>query len=94
MKRRNRIAERFLVELEAWLTPDLLYHCFTGETDPEELKRIAKLDHVLRSSLLAKVERLWPERLQAIADARRTEKQESKAAVQQFVLSLTHDQDH
>jgi hypothetical protein len=94
MKRRNRIAERFLAELDAWLTPELRYHCFTGETDENELARIAKLDHVLQSSLLAKVERLWPQRLQAIADARRTEKQESKAAVQQFVFSLTHDQDH
>ncbi len=86
MNRPNRIAERFLVELEQWLTPDLLYHCFTGESDPEELERIAKLDHALQSSLLAKAERLWPERLQAIAEARSKEQQQSKAAVQQFVL--------
>lgn len=94
MKRRNRIAERFLAELDAWLTPDLLYHCFTGESDADELERIAKLDHVLQSSLLAKVERLWPQRLALLAEARRTEKQESKAAVQQFVLSFTHAEDH
>jgi len=94
MTRPNRIAERFLAELNAWLTPDLLYHCFTGETDEQELERIAKLDHVLQSSLLAKVERLWPERLKQIAANRKREKQEDKAAVQQFVLSLTNAEDH
>lgn len=88
MKCRNRIAERFLADLDAWLTPELLYHCFTGEADDQELERIAKLDHTLQSSLLAKVERLWPERLAQIADARRKEQQESKAAVQQYILNL------
>lgn len=88
MKRRNRIAERFLAELNGWLTPDLLYHCFTGETDDQELERIAKLDHVLQSSLLAKVERLWPERLEQIADARRREQRDSKAAVQNYIRNL------
>jgi hypothetical protein len=85
----NRIRDRFLADLDAWLTPELLYHCFTGESDPDELERIANLDHVLQSSLLAKVERLWPERLALIAQSRRKEQQESKAAVQQFVLSLS-----
>jgi hypothetical protein len=94
MTRPNRIAERFLAELDAWLTPDLLYHCFTGESDDTELERIAKLDHVLQSSLLAKVERLWPQRLEQIAANRKRQKQEDKAAVQQFVLKLCHDQDH
>jgi len=94
MSRPNRIAERFLAELDAWLTPDLLYHCFTGESDPDELERIAKLDHVLRSSLLEKVERLWPARLEQIAAARKQQKQQDKADVQQFVLKLTNVQDH
>lgn len=94
MTRPNRIADRFLAELDAWFTPDLLYHCFTGERDEKELERIAKLDHVLQSSLLAKVERLWPERLEQIAASRKREKQEDKAAVQQFVLSLTNAEDH
>lgn len=88
MKRRNRIAERFLADLNAWLTPELLYHCFTGETDEDELERIRKLDHVLQSSLLAKVERLWPERLEQIADARRREQRDSKAAVQNYIRNL------
>ena len=94
MSRPNRIAERFLAELDAWLTPDLLYHCFTGENDSGELDRIAKLDHVLRSSLLEKVERLWPARLEQIAAARKRQKQQDKADVQQFVLKLTNVQDH
>lgn len=94
MSRPNRIAERFLAELDAWLTPDLLYHCFTGESDPDELERIAKLDHVLRSSLLEKVERLWPARLEQIAVERKRQKQQDKADVQQFVLKLTNVQDH
>lgn len=89
MSRPNRIAERFLAELDAWLTPDLLYHCFTGENDPDELERIAKLDHVLRSSLLEKVERL-----EQIAAARKRQKQQDKADVQQFVLKFSHDKDH
>lgn len=88
MKRRNRIAERFLADLDAWLTPELLYHCFTGERDDQELERIRKLDHVLQTSLLAKVERLWPERLEQIADARRRERRDSKAAVQQYILNI------
>lgn len=77
--------EKFLAELEAWLTPELMYHAFTGESDPYELARIAKLDHVLQSSLLNKVERLWPERLAAIADSRRKEKQSDIQAVTQYV---------
>lgn len=94
MSRPNRIAERFLAELDAWLTPDLLYHCFTGENDLGELDRIARLDHVLRSSLLEKVERLWPARLEQIAAERKRQKQQDKADVQQFVLKLTNVQDH
>ena len=82
---------RFLAELDTWLTPDLLYHAFTGESDPYELARIAKLDHALRSSLLNKVERLWPERLNAIADARRKEKQEGTKAVHQYVLKASDE---
>jgi hypothetical protein len=90
----ERFRRRYQAQLQQDLPPEVLYHCFTGETDEYELARIANLDHVLQSSLLAKVERLWPDRLAQIADARRTEQQESKAAVQQFVLNLTHDQDH
>jgi len=85
----NRVRDRFLADLDAWLTPELLYHCFTGESDPDELERVAKLDHVLQSSLLVKVERLWPERLALITQSRRKEQQESKSAVDQFVLSLS-----
>lgn len=90
----ERFRRKYHAQLQLDLPPEVLYHAFTGETDEYELARIAKLDHVLQSSLLAKVERLWPQRLQTIADARRIEKQQSKAAVQQFVLSLTHVQDH
>lgn len=94
MTRPNPIADRFIADLHAWLTPELLYHCFTGEDDPGELERIAKLDHVLQSSLLEKVERLWPYRLEQIAASRRREKQQDKAAVQQFVLQISNAQDH
>ncbi len=89
MINRNRIRDRFLAELDAWLTPELLYHCFTGESDPDELERISKLDHFLLSSLLNKVERLWPDRLEQLAAKCRKEQQESKAAVQQFVLNVS-----
>jgi hypothetical protein len=87
----NPFKARFLAELDEWLTPELLYHAFTGESDPYELARIAKLDHALQSSLLAKVERLWPERLEAIAQARHKEKQDGKTAVQQYVLKVVNE---
>lgn len=86
--KQNPLKARFLAELDAWLTPDLIYHAFTGESDPYELARIAKLDHVLQSSLLDKVERLWPQRLDAIAAARHKEKQEGTEAVHQYVLKI------
>lgn len=82
---------RFLAELDEWLTPELLYHAFTGESDPYELARIAKLDHALQSSLLAKVERLWPERLAAIAEARHKENQDGAKAVHQYVLKVADE---
>jgi hypothetical protein len=88
MTRRNLVRERFLAELDAWLTPDLIYHCFTGEDDPLELARIAKLDPWLLEPLLNKVEREWPDRLASIAAARKREKQLSKQAVQQFILHV------
>ena len=80
-RRRSRISRDFLRMLELSL-------------DTTELDRIAKLDHVLRSSLLEKVERLWPARLQQLAAARKRQKQQDKADVQQFVLKLTNAQDH
>ncbi len=85
----NRIKARFLAELDEWLTPDLLYHCFTGESDPYELARIAELGRVLQSSLLAKVERIWPDRLAAIEGTRHRQKEMDKAAVHQYVLKLS-----
>jgi hypothetical protein len=88
VKRPNPIADRFLAELHAWLTPDLLYHAFTGETDEYELARIAKLDPWLLEPLLNKVERLWPERLRLIAESRRREKKDSKAAVQLYISKI------
>jgi hypothetical protein len=87
----NPFKAKFLADLDAWLTPELMYHAFTGESDPYELARIAKLDHALQSSLLNKVERLWPERLAAIADARRKEKQDGAKAVHQYVLMASDD---
>lgn len=44
MKRHNLVRQRFLDELENWLTPSLMYHCFTGEDDPYQLARIDRLD--------------------------------------------------
>lgn len=90
----DRIKRRYLAELHQNLPIDVLYHCFTGERDEVELERVANLDHVRQMSLLEAVERIWPQRLQQIADERRTETQESKEVVQQFILSLTHDKSH
>jgi hypothetical protein len=85
MTRPDPIKDRYLKDLEAWLTPDLLYHCFTGENDPEELERIANLDHVRQISLLEAAERIWPQRLEQIAQMTRKEKRESQVKVKQFV---------
>jgi hypothetical protein len=87
----NPLKARFLADLDRWLTPELLYHGFTGESDPYELARIADLDHALQSSLLNKVERLWPERLAAIAATRKKEKQDGANAVNQYVLRAVND---
>lgn len=87
MTKPNRVRERFLAELDAWLTPSLLFHCFTGEDDPERLAHVERLYPALLEPLLAKAEREWPARLQALAKARRKEQQESAALVQQFVQS-------
>lgn len=84
----ERFRRKYRARLISWLTPDLLYHAFTGEDDDYELARIARLDHVLSTSLLDKVERQWPARLDQIAAARRKEKEDSKKAVQQFILGL------
>lgn len=93
MTRPNRIADRFVADLHAWLTPDLLYHCFTGEDDPLTLAHIAKMDPSLQEPLLNKAERLWPQRLEHIAAAREIQKKQDKAAVKQFIIKFTHDQD-
>jgi hypothetical protein len=39
----NLVRDRFLRQLNHWLDPALLYHCFTGENDGEELARINNL---------------------------------------------------
>jgi hypothetical protein len=90
MERPNLVRQRFLDELSAWLDPALLYHCFTGEDDPERLAHVNRLQPALQEPLLAKAEREWPARLQAIAAARRTEQQKSKTMVQQFILGLSN----
>jgi hypothetical protein len=88
MKRPNRVRDRFIADLERWLTPDLLYHCFTGEDDPNELARIAKLSPWLLEPLLNKAEREWPDRLARIAAQNKSEKQESKRVVDQFIIDF------
>ena len=87
MKRHNLVRQRFLDELENWLTPSLMYHCFTGEDDPYQLARIDRLDPSLQESLLAKAQREWHQRLDQIAALRKEQKRESKAVVRSFVQS-------
>lgn len=87
MKRHNLVRQRFLDELENWLTPSLMYHCFTGEDDPYQLARIDRLDPSLQESLLAKAQRKWHQRLDQIAALRKEQKRESKAVVRSFVQS-------
>jgi hypothetical protein len=86
MTRTNLVRQRFLAELESWLTPSLLYHCFTGESDPYRLAHVERLQPALQEPLLNKAERQWPERLERIAAERRAQKQESKAVVRAYVM--------
>jgi len=92
MTRPNLVRQRFLDELNAWLDPSLLYHCFTGEDDPERLAHVNRLHPALQEPLMAKAERKWPARLEAIAAERRSEQQQSKAMVQQFILGINSSQ--
>ena len=85
MTRTNLVRQRFLAELESWLTPSLLYHCFTGESDPFRLAHVERLQPALQEPLLNKAQRQWPERLERIAAKRRAQKLESKAAVRAYV---------
>lgn len=85
MDRPNLVRDRFLSDLAEWLTPSLLYHCFTGEDDPYRLAHIERLQPVLQEPLLNKAKREWPQRLSHIAALRRAQKHESKAAVRTFV---------
>ena len=82
----NLVRQRFLAQLESWLTPSLLYHCFTGEDDPYRLAHIDRLQPALQEPLLNKVERHWPQRLERIAAERRALKQASKTMVRAYVV--------
>lgn len=88
MTRPNLVRDRFIKDLNRWLTPSLLYHCFTGEGDPYRLAHVDKLDPWLQEPLLNKAEREWPARLKQIAEHRRAEQTKSKQAVNQFILTV------
>ena len=85
MKRSNLVRDRFLAELNSWLTPSVLYHCFTGESDAYRLAHVERIQPAQRHILLNIAELQWPERLHRIAEERKAQKQESKAAVRAFV---------
>jgi hypothetical protein len=85
MTRPNLVRDRFLAELNSWLTPSLLYHCFTGESDAYRLAHVERLQPALQEPLINKAEREWPQRLERIAAERKAQKQESKAVVRAFV---------
>lgn len=85
MKRSNLVRDRFLAELNSWLTPSLLHHCFTGESDAYRLAHVERLQPALQEPLINKTEREWPQRLERIAAERKAQKQESKAVVRAFV---------
>ena len=85
MPQPNLVRQRFLAELDAWLTPDLLYHCFTGEEDPYRLADVERLQPAQQHFLLNMAELQWPERLGAIAAERLAQQQQSKALVRTYV---------
>lgn len=85
MKRSNLVRDRFLAELDSWLTPSLLYHCFTGEGDAYRLAQVERIQPAQRHILLNMAEQQWPNRLDRIAAERKAQEQESKAVVCAFV---------
>ena len=85
MKRSNLVRDRFLDELDSWLTPSLMYHCFTGESDAYRLAHVEQIQPAQRHILLNMAEQQWPNRLERIAAERKAQKQESKAVVRAFV---------
>ena len=85
MKGPNLVRDRFLAELDSWLTPSVLYHCFTGESDAYHLAHVERIQPAQRHILLNMAEQQWPDRLERIAEERKAQKQESKAAVRAFV---------
>ena len=85
MKRSNLVRDRFLAELHSWLTPSVLYHCFTGDGDAYRLAHAERLQPAQRHILLNMAEQQWPDRLERIAAERKAQKQESKAVVRAFI---------
>lgn len=81
----DRFQRKYKANLEEFLTPELMYHIYTGEDDEYELDRVAFLDHTLQDALLAKAEREWPARLEQISRMTRKEKRESKKSVQKYL---------
>ena len=78
----KRIKDKFLVELEAWLTEDLMYYYLTGDKSVE----LEKLDHTFRQTLLDRAWRQFPERLERIRKSRERKELLNKARVKQFAL--------
>jgi hypothetical protein len=81
---RQRLKQRYMAELYAWLTPSLLYYAFTGNDSVD----LTKMDYTLRESLIDKAANSWPERLASIEAQRKQEAQESAALVTQYVLKF------
>lgn len=61
----NRIRDRFLAELDDWLTDGLLYYAFTGEPVTWD-----DADDEYRRDLLFNAGLAWPDRLRRIEQSR------------------------
>jgi len=80
----NLVRKRFLDEMDKWLTPDLLYHCFTGESDAYRLAHVEQIQPAQRHILLNMAEQQWPKRLESIAEDRQHQRNESRRLVRTY----------
>ncbi len=78
----KRVKDKFLKELETWLTEDLMYYYLTGDKSVD----LEKLDHTFKQTLLDRAWKEFPQRLERIRKSRERKKLLNKARVKQFVL--------
>tara|TARA_B100000902_G_scaffold310029_1_gene299522 strand:+ start:541 stop:801 length:261 start_codon:yes stop_codon:yes gene_type:complete len=79
----ERFKQKYLKELEDWLTDDLVYYYLTGESVD-----FKSLDKSLGKTLLDQAWKAFPHRIAHIEELRKRKELRRKKQVQQFVLNV------